>query len=584
MTAPYVVGGPPVAVGAPPAPPQPAPAPVVAAAVAIAEAQATVTPTPGLVTTTMAGSQTNTATLIMGPTGSGKSSLIATLARYVYAKYGKVTLLYSCDGGGIPMEIQKLVAAGIVRLWRMYTRDPGNWQKLAWDTMLKASQGWWPMEINPATGESPVGTRLMPPLATLHTMLCPNGHVVKQTTKSHELTPTTCPQCMSLVNDINMRVERTSKQPKFFEEVGAMCFDGITSMCAWGEADLGDRAGRSEIGGMDGAVGGKIISGDTRLGQTTMSHVGFTQQQARAIVLNTQGIPNLVVPPVFTALTLDATVEGTRVCGPQISGKAKTDVAPQWFGNCLEAEKREPSPGKYQFRLWLNQWRDPQGVVHLCKNRASPGVLPDYLEDPTLQGNASDKQTAFTRFSLSVFFELLQAALDEGVQRELDMFQRSAVKNEMVKFADPFADLVPAAPATTGPGTIIPGAPIVLGQPIVPGGASINAPRVPAAPAIPGAPMVPGQPLAMPSMPGSTLPAVTGALPTVAAPIPIAAPVAAAVAPITPAAPVAAGPQPVAAAAPAPPAGVATPTVAPPPGRRPMAPPMAAPIPVGASK
>jgi len=472
----------------------------------------------------------------MGPTGSGKSSLADTVARYLERQYNKCLLLYSCDGGGYPMEVQKGIAVGRIRLWRMYTRDPGNLLALAWDTMLKASLGWWPMEINPATGESPIGVRMMPPLATLFTMMCPNGHVVKQTTKSQELVTSMCPVCRQLVTDQTMRVERLTRQPKFFADVGGVFFDGLSSMCAWGEADLGDRAGRQELSGLEGAIGGKVVSGDFKLGQVTMSHIGFSQQQARALVLNTQGIPNLKVPPIFTALTLDASVEGTRVCGPELSGKKKTPVAPQWFGNVLEAEKRELGAGRYQHRLWLTQWKDPEGVTHLCKNRASPGVLPEFLEDPPMTGTAADAQTAFSQFSLARFFEMLDAGLQRGIEQELQ--GKAAVESRVVQYEDPFQDAQAPMMATA------PSAAMPSGGPMGPGGLAAPSSALPNAVLAPPAPQ---------QAPGVVAPATApGPLPTV----PLMQP---------------APPPQVAGAGPT--------TVAPPPGRRPMAPPAPAPVP-----
>lgn len=521
--------------------PQP---PAAAAPAPPAQAAPPVATTPAVVAASASvsgggGSQANSATLVMGPTGSGKSCLADTVARYLERQYNKCLLLYSCDGGGYPMEVQKGIAVGRIRLWRMYTRDPGNLLALAWDTMLKASLGWWPMEINPATGESPIGVRMMPPLATLFTMMCPNGHVVKQTTKSQELVTSMCPVCRQLVTDQTMRVERLTRQPKFFADVGGVFFDGLSSMCAWGEADLGDRAGRQELSGLEGAIGGKVVSGDFKLGQVTMSHIGFSQQQARALVLNTQGIPNLKVPPIFTALTLDASVEGTRVCGPELSGKKKTPVAPQWFGNVLEAEKRELGAGRYQHRLWLTQWKDPEGVTHLCKNRASPGVLPEFLEDPPMTGTAADAQTAFSQFSLARFFEMLDAGLQRGIGQELQ--GKAAVESRVVQYEDPFQDAQAPMMATA------PSAAMPSGGPMGPGGLAAPSSALPNAVLAPPAPQ---------QAPGVVAPATApGPLPTV--PLMQPAP------PPQVAGALTTGPT----------------TVAPPPGRRPMAPPAPAPVP-----
>jgi energy-coupling factor transporter ATP-binding protein EcfA2 len=58
----------------------------------------------------MPKTQVNSATGIMGPTGSGKSSLAATLADYLWTNWKKVLLLYTSDGGGFPSEVQARIA------------------------------------------------------------------------------------------------------------------------------------------------------------------------------------------------------------------------------------------------------------------------------------------------------------------------------------------------------------------------------------------------------------------------------------------------------------------------------------------
>ena len=361
---------------------------------------------------------------------------------------------------------------------------------------------------------------------------------MKAVPRQKDLTAMGCPSCGSVVNSQNMRIVTDQIQPEFFKSIGAVAIDSLSQALSWGEDDLAERSGSSELGGMDGAIGGKIISGDQALGQTTMSHVGFVQQQAKSLLLRAAAIPNLVVPPLVTAMTLVAnTKDGDRVCGPLISGKAKTEFAPGWVGNCLEVEKVQLGKSGqgaplYRHRLYLAQWQDERGVIHLCKNRAGAGALPPYLDDPTTTGNPEvDRTNAFTQCSLGTFFTLLDASLKRGVADAQKEFGGELRQPGTVTFADPFA----AMPA--------------LGQ--------VEAPKA-------AGPMVP-KPMA-PSAPKPAAPAKVAA-PAPAAPV-VAAPVATLTAPTA-----AAAPQPAvqATAAPAPP------TVAAPPGR--PRPPQAAPRP-----
>lgn len=92
-----------------------------------------------------------------------------------------------------------------------------------------------------------------------------------------------------------------------FDDVRAVFYDGLTSMLAWEMRDLGHRAGRMELKGEEAAIGGKVSSGDLKFGGSTRSHVGFAQARGEELVHVTLGIPNLVVPPIFTMLTHEDT-------------------------------------------------------------------------------------------------------------------------------------------------------------------------------------------------------------------------------------------------------------------------------------
>lgn len=514
--------------------------------------------------------QVNSATGLMGPSGTGKSSLLATLAKYVYRRWGKITLYYNCDGGGYPAEIQACVAAGIMRVFRMYTRDPGD-LGLSFETCQRSAQGWWPQRINPTTGEVPPGVPMLPPVRVSFQMHCAAGHLVKVVPSEALLQPTFCQICKSPVTRQDMRVVKTLAPTPGFEDVGAVMYDGLTSMLAWEMRELGHRAGRLELKGEEAAIGGKVVSGDLKFGGSTRSHVGFVQARGEELVHLTLGIPNLVVPPIFTMLTHeDVDERSLSICGPKIMGRAKTDEAPQWFGNMLEAAKIPAEQGLGEQRvLYLSEFTDARGVRHLLKHRGSPGTMPDRLVDPA--EGATNPAYAFTQFNLGVFFELLDAALDRRIADVRAEFPTApGLPEGMVEIGGAQTEplhavqqpAVVSGPQALRPGTgAVPAAPPAPSAPVArpraprkPNGAA-GVPIAAAAPApvvVPAAsaPVVEAPVEARPELPMVPDPAVTA--PT-SMTVP-AAPVAAVAAPVAP---------PVAAPA-APRSGVA-----PPPGRRP---------------
>lgn len=561
----------------------------------------------------MPKTQVNSATGIMGVTGSGKSSLLATLADYLWVNWRKILLLYSSDGGGFPAEVQARIALGIIRVFRMRTRDLPNGE-LAPETCYRACQMWWPRKIDPKTGEVEPGVEMIPPVAKRWEQYCKHGHLVKSVISQSLLTPGPCPQCQpgdNLVTGQNMRVEEVLKANKGFEDVGGVAYDGLSSMLSWILLEMGHRAGRMELKGEEGAIGGKVKSGDMSFGGVTRSHVGFAQTRGEELVNLTMGIQGLMVPPVFTMLTHeDVDDRALAIRGPKIAGRAKTDEAPQWFGNMLEAQKVEVG-NAMTFSLRLSEFTDQFGVKHLCKNRAAPGTMPDELIDPV-------EGPPFSEFNLGNFFSKLDAALANRINEVALQFPDApGLPEGIVEIGDPAIQkpagaqgvvTVATAQALTGPppsavsepGT--PGPPVPQAPPQSPKAPATKktappnkkaapATTPPAAAPIPAAPVATApttaeppattEPQAEPSPAAPAVqPAATVATPAAPAPaaVPSAAPAPAAAAQPSPSSPPAAGQPaagtPGATAAPRP-AAVA----APPPGRRPGVPPPAAPRP-----
>lgn len=533
---------------------------------------------------------------------SGKSSLLATLAKYVWRHWHMVSILYSSDGGGFPAELQACIAAGIVRVFRMYTRDPGD-LGLSFETCQRACQGWLPRKINPATGEVEPGVEMVPPVALRFEMRCADGHLVKTVPSESLLLATICPTCRKPVTRADMRVQKTLTRNRGFENVGAVMYDGLSSMLAWELREMGHRAGRLELKGEEGSIGGKVISGDLKFGGSTRSHVGFVQARGEELVHLTLGIPNLVVPPIFTMLTHeDVDERSLSIIGPKISGRAKTDEAPQWFGNMLETAKIPALQGAGEQRiLYLNEFTDPRGVRHLCKHRGSPGTMPAYLIDPP--EDQAHPELAFTQFNLGLFFEMLDAALDKRIDEVKTEFPDApGLPEGVVEVGDMSIVAGPTGPAVP---TVQPVQPVqVVNVPLTVSGQAVATVAAPASPAVQNAPpTAPAAPRARARRASSPQPPASAPLPgaaTLAATQPVERPVVEAQAALpvnptlaeiqfalplaepsavqvpTPATRPAPVPSPATASV-APPAGSSGPVarpvgVAPPPGRRPSVP------------
>lgn len=526
----------------------------------------------------MPKTQVNSATGIMGVTGSGKSSLAATLADYLWVNWRKVLLMYSSDGGGFPAEVQARIALGTIRVFRMRTRDLPHVPELAPETCYRACQMWWPKRIDPRTGEVEPGVEMIPPIAKRWEQYCKHGHLVKSVVAQSLLTPGPCPQCAvgdNLVTAQNMHVKEVMKANKGFENVGGVFYDGLSSMLSWILLEMGHRAGRMELKGEEGAIGGKVKSGDMTFGGVTRSHVGFAQNRGEELVNLTLGIPGLMVPPVFTMLTHeDVDDRALSIRGPKIAGRAKTDEAPQWFGNMLEAQKVEVG-NQYTFSLRLSEYTDTFGVKHLCKHRGAPGTMPDELTDPV-------EGPPFSEFNLGNFFSKLDAALSNRINEVGAQFPDApGLPDGIVEIGDRAIE----KPVNQGQVTVA-AAQVVTG----PQPSTITEPGTPV-PQAPSAPAQATKPTAAPATTTTTKKTTkkTAAAPPAAAP-PVTAPVPAAVTPtaeagphpeaVTP--PGTPEPAPVAEESPAAPAVQPAATVATPAAPAPAAVPSAAPAPVTA--
>ena len=354
----------------------------------------------------------NSAMLLCGSSGSGKSSLIATYADWVWKNFKKVTLLYSNDGGGFPDLVLTRIRNGIIWVWRMGTRGH------PFETFARATTGWWPEKIdNPMTGEAGPSCKLVAPVTTVVKMFCPCGQEVRRGMDRKQVALTIKCKCGTLVNAKNARFTTDSVRTPGFEMVGGAAFDGLTSMQFDIMLDMSERHGVGELEGSKAAIGGKIIDGDIALGGNNMSHYGFAQLRAQEWITKSTTIPGLVAPPIWTALErqADDTTTNLPVYGPKVAGKAVTSDVPQWVGDCLgtyqHVETDEKKKVTRQYRLYLREYRLRDTIPHLCKTR----VLPQYIEEDYLCDGPDDEP--FTKFNLGYYFDLVSAALQKAVDK-----------------------------------------------------------------------------------------------------------------------------------------------------------------------
>jgi hypothetical protein len=384
-----------------------------------------------------------TATCILGVPGAGKTSLLASFARYLWDTYQRVLLLYSWDGGAIPTDLQKLMKQGLIRFWRARTRSA---EGLGIETLYQATRGYWPREINTETGETSPGIELVPPVTTLYTLTCrKTGELLATLPTRGVITPTYCTACKTLHPQTELNIAETVKRTPGFEMVGGVAYDGLTSMTNEVLSFMDHARGAGQVGGEKSAFGGVVISGSIKLGGTNRADIGLGQSRGREFVNNSLSIPHLVEGPVFTALSMEATDEGgLPIVGAKLPGRAATDEASSWFGNVYEMGKTPDEQGKEHFTLFLRPFTDAQNRRHLLKTSSSPTGLPAMLIDPIDQ--------PWAQANLGLVFKLLDQDLERAMAEE-NIAGAPGLAETPTRYGETFAVTAtpPAAPATAAP-------------------------------------------------------------------------------------------------------------------------------------
>ena len=398
--------------------------------------------------------------LISGPTGSGKTCLIGTAAKWLWQRHKKVLRLYTADGGGYGTLIGALVRLGIIEVFRMRTRASTGAEGLVEETLHLASQGWWPESFtNPEKGEVEPAVRMIPPIVKTYRMSCPNDHLLKETTDHREIRPIKCPKCQQMVDKRTAKIETAAAVAAHMTGVGGVALEGLTSWSSWHLQSLSDRRARQELHGEASNIG-SFRSGDILLDGNNRADYGFVQQAAERWLQAATTIQGLVIPPIFTALETPAEETGVgSIWGPSIAGQAKTAQVPQWVGDYLGTQRVTNEQGKEEFRLYLQPWRSSDGRVHPYKTRAE--IETEFLAD-------APKAKHFSTFNLGLYFDTIAQAekdLAQEVTKELNLDgpvkvrekpEEKPVEKVEEKKAQPSAQ--PARPAVARPAQATPGA------------------------------------------------------------------------------------------------------------------------------
>lgn len=289
---------------------------------------------------------------VYGGTGSFKTSQAHFLAKYVYKKWGKVTQLASCDGGGWkPLEPD--IEAGLIEAWGISAIENPR------SVMRKLSQGFWPKVVEMQGVKKLV---LAPPTAEtwkrvgcrVHEGLTSTANIIMRDALNKQL-----------VVAGDQRGER-----------GAISF-------------------QEEVQTLDSM--GKELKSVEKYSFATQGNYNDAQRAVYDFTTNYRSLP---CPYVYLpALEARGEEEDTKktIIGPAVVGKAMTAQVGTWVGDLIHAEDyyievpdptHKPAQGAKQrtmqvskARYWFIRHPDPvTGMLFPAKPRVAPEQIPALLE------------------------------------------------------------------------------------------------------------------------------------------------------------------------------------------------------------
>lgn len=124
--------------------------------------------------------------------------------------------------------------------------------------------------------------------------------------------------------------------PTLWNDVGAIIYEGCTEFANDILTELRVKGASGEIISAEKAPA-QFVSGQLRIAGNNQTHYGIAQGRLKEAINSSQKLPCHIL---WTAREMRVQDQETRqfVYGPLLAGKAATQDAPAWFGNCIHLD------------------------------------------------------------------------------------------------------------------------------------------------------------------------------------------------------------------------------------------------------
>lgn len=318
---------------------------------------------------------------LYAPSGTGKTSLLASFLTGLHRATGKRGRLYNVDGG--VDTIKHLEQAGALDLWEM-----GN-QQYPFEAMLDASRGYWPRDLR-----DPLSP-LEPPMLVRYIAECAacNSRAYDQD-KACTTTHVTCAKCKASI-PVRPRNVWNPANDLSTNNIGLLMYEGGTGFGEKMMDNMSDRSAKGEKIGEDIAV--RFKDGGLDIGGVSRSAYGIAQRRVKRAVEYSRMVPGVdYVIWTFHKARGEDDVKRSPVFGPKIVGSAATDDVPRWFGPCLSLTAVPGAAGKESERRvyltnYFESWNAVTASVECLANSRIPvsvldGIPPYYVFDKSKKG------------------------------------------------------------------------------------------------------------------------------------------------------------------------------------------------------
>jgi hypothetical protein len=172
--------------------------------------------------------------------------------------------------------------------------------------------------------------------------------------------------------------------------IGAVAYEGCTEFANDILTELRIKGASGEIISAEKAPA-QFVSGQLRIAGNNQTHYGIAQGRLKEAINSSQKLP---VHILWTAREMRVQDQETRqfVYGPLLAGKAATQDAPAWFGNCIHLDMIKTGTTKDKGGVvkdvverrayFFNHYDKETEVPYLAKLRVPPEFsheVPEYL-------------------------------------------------------------------------------------------------------------------------------------------------------------------------------------------------------------